>query len=445
MTHSQQIPPYSEESERGVLGSILVDGESVLSMCSEKGLPPEAFYVPAHGLVFRCCAYLAAHGHPVDVLTVSDELRKHRKLDEIGGSVFLDGLIDSTPTSAHADYYVDQMIEKHLLRKLIREGRVAVDKAMTEAGDAKAIIAEHINAVSLLVSERDGKLGKEAAWNEVRKQCVNAQSGHLPGLLTPWSMFNYATGGLPFSMVTVVAGRGGTRKSYLVNQMAVYASVESVSSAPGVYYPLEDGPEAAMRRAACLLANVDSWRYMRGVVDGKEMAEVDRAAQRIISSPLEFIGGRGMTVNDIALDVARGAKRKGWKYAIVDAFKDIGDSRKDLGERDIFISQSLCTIAEKTGVAMIVVHHVKKSIGEDDGFSSAADQRISLLDVTGRTEITHDARMVLILQCKKYRTIEGRPAIKDFVLDCQKNSHGPLGKIDLVLNEGTGRFTEGDR
>lgn len=107
VSRAGRVPPHSEEAERGVLGSILLDSARVMDICIERQISPEAFYVPAHRIVYEVMLDLAKLAAAIDILTVTEKLRTAGGLDSIGGTVFLDRLIDSTPTAAHAEYYAE--------------------------------------------------------------------------------------------------------------------------------------------------------------------------------------------------------------------------------------------------------------------------------------------------------------------------------------------------
>ena len=429
------------ESERSVLGSILQDYLRVVILCAEHGLEGDAFVDPRNALIYRACARIVSQGDPIDSMILAGQLKKKGQLDDAGGASYIDELIDSTPTASHAEYYIIEMKKKWMSRTIEAENRRAIE-SVRNGDDPEIIIADHMQKLSeLSVSKRVNT--KESIWDDVMKQSENASNGIMPGLLSPWPMFNRATGGAPRGLVTVVAGRGGTRKSFLVNQWALHAGVESPDRLPGVYFPLEDGPRVAMRRAACLMANTSASRMMRGRLSREELNEVDAQAKKLLRSGLEFAGGRGMRVEDIALTVARGVAKHGWQFVVIDAFKDLRGGSKDIGMGEVYKSGQLCDMADRHDIPVLVVHHIRKTAGENDGYGSKEDQFISLLDIKGRGEITDDARMVVILQCEKYRKEDKSPGLRNFRLDCQKNNHGKQGKVDLeLIDEDIGRFTE---
>ena len=133
VTKADRVPPYSEEAERGVLGSILLDSMKIMDLCIERQLIVESFYVPAHRIIFEALLDMSRRGMVIDVLTVAERLKAAGKLDDSGGAMCLDRLIDSTPTAAHAEYYTEQLmwvgtqLQFHRLSQLDHPGVVSAD------------------------------------------------------------------------------------------------------------------------------------------------------------------------------------------------------------------------------------------------------------------------------------------------------------------------------
>jgi len=450
--------PFHEDSERGLLGSILLEHILVMGLCHTEGLTQDAFYVPAHQMIYRVCDWLISNGKPVDSIIVAEQLEKYKQLDMVGGRKFLDGLIDSTPTAYHAEHYLEIVKSKWLLRKIADANRQSLDAVM-EGGDPSKIISSHIQRILDLADNRSGNLTKVQVAADVMKACDNAQSGIMPGLPSPWGYFNKGTGGAPFGVVSLIAGRSKTRKSYIAHQWGVHAGIESLHPIPGVYYPLEDGQHVAMSRAGCMLANVDSWKFLIGNVTNEEKEQVRNGMKRVVDSSYDIREGRGLGMSGLRLDVAKGVARHGWRYVILDAFKDLDGSGGE-GRSEEMTSKSLTDMAREHNLAVIVVHHVRKNRGEDRSDSDKENQYISQEDIRGRARIGDDARMICVLQCKRgrcsdpdvvswmrrndyeVRSDDDSIVYYDYLLDCIANNNGRTAAIPLDLNSGTGRFGE---
>ena len=116
--------PHSAEAERGIIGSILLDtqlGEDarVLDLCQAKGLVPDSFYEPRNRILYETFREMSGASAPIDAVTLAERLRATGRLDAIGGISVIQSLLDDTPTSAHAEYYIDIVRQKHLLRTMI--------------------------------------------------------------------------------------------------------------------------------------------------------------------------------------------------------------------------------------------------------------------------------------------------------------------------------------
>ena len=133
---TQRVPPSSEDAERGVLGSALLDASRVIDLCISRQITSESFYVQWHRVLFEQLVSMQNEGPPVDLLTVSQRLRDLSLLDQVGGNAYLEKLIDGTPTAAHAEYYIDIVRQKHLLRAIIDRSREAIDACYSGEDDA---------------------------------------------------------------------------------------------------------------------------------------------------------------------------------------------------------------------------------------------------------------------------------------------------------------------
>ena len=142
---TMRVPPNSLEAERGVLGSILLDAGSdsrVLDLCIENSISVESFVSPAHQLIFETVFEMSRAGVLIDPLTLCDRLRALERIEAIGGAATIQSLIDGTPTSAHAEYYIGILRQKHLLRKVIIAARDAERRCFNEAISADIILGE---------------------------------------------------------------------------------------------------------------------------------------------------------------------------------------------------------------------------------------------------------------------------------------------------------------
>lgn len=437
----EKLPPHDEKAEQGLLGAVLADdADFVVTKCVEHSLPPDAFYIPAHRLLWKCFMWLHGRGRPIDLITVASALGKRSQLDAAGGNMFLMHLVDIAVFS-HAEYYLKVILEKYAARQVIGIARETETAIMDEAADAdiRHIIASEITALEHVVVDKPKSRTKKHVWMEIRKRVERARNGEVIGLPSPWPVFNKYSGGAVRSNVTLIVGRSKTRKSYISMQWGLHASV--IAGIPGAYYPLEDGQERAMLRSACLLASMDPWRYERGSFTEDEGREVEDAAERIIASPFSILAGRGMTLDQRRLEIAKGVSSEGWQYVVIDAFKDMDWSGGDT-KIEARISNWICNIAEEFDISVILVHHVRKEGSRSRDIKLGEWEKIRKVDARGSSQITDGARMIIALQCQLKRNSKGQNIYTNYVLDVLDTNYGQPGAMSMDVDHTTGRFTE---
>ena len=161
MEENIKTPPHSAEAERGVLGAILLDAQSgddlrVLDLCLTHGIEPESFYDPRYRLLFETLLEMSKATMPVDALTLNNRLRETGRFDAVGGALAVEALVDSTPTSAHAEYYIDILRQMHVLRKLIATAQETERKCFSGDGRNADVILGDASRQTLLDSEGIG-------------------------------------------------------------------------------------------------------------------------------------------------------------------------------------------------------------------------------------------------------------------------------------------------
>ena len=171
----ERVPPHSEDAERAVLGCALQDAARILDLCIERQIAPESFYVRRHQCLYEAMLALHAERKPVDFVTVVDRLRETQLLDGVGGEEELARLIDGTPTTAHAEYYVQRVYENHLLRRIIDAARAVTEDCYRGEAEAEALLNE-AEAAFFGLGER--KVGVERTWKQlIDQEAVEVEDG----------------------------------------------------------------------------------------------------------------------------------------------------------------------------------------------------------------------------------------------------------------------------
>ena len=222
--------PHSAEAERGIIGSILLDtqlGEDarVLDLCQSHGLTPESFYEPRNRLLYETFREMSGLSAPIDAVTLTDRLRATGRLDRVGGIAAIQSLVDNTPTSAHAEYYIDIVRQKHLLRTMIQRARETEEKCFDETQSANAdILLGEVEEKFLGIG---GAASSRLEWKTAVENTLKAMdrlfdggAGQFDGLSTGFKYLDEKLLGLKPGDMIVVAARPSVGKTSLAMNMA---------------------------------------------------------------------------------------------------------------------------------------------------------------------------------------------------------------------------------
>lgn len=238
--NSGRIPPYSEEAERGVLGSALLDAERVVDAAIVQGITPDSFFVPAHQTLFEVLRGMMNAGKPVDLLMAGEELKRLGKLDEIGGGTFLERLVDGTPTAAHAEHYIQIVRGKEILRGIIETSRNAIDAAYGSEDEPEIIRGKYEAAFADLKNERGERKTAEELLETQIQRWEQARNTGCAGTPTGFRIFDRYFGGLMDAGYYVFSGEPGAGKTTLARNVAENLVMRQI---PATFFTLEQTAE----------------------------------------------------------------------------------------------------------------------------------------------------------------------------------------------------------
>lgn len=354
-----RVPPHSEEAERGVLGSMMVDAARAINVALERRITVDSFYIPAHRTIFQAILDLHEKGSPVDLLTVGQRLRELNKLDYVGGLSFVEGLIDSTPTAAALEHYADIVAEKYRLRAIIDAARAAAEAAYKGEDDAQSIASRLDLDVAAIVE----KAGDNAPLHQVAAQIIDEwespASAHKK-IRLPWSWLDVATGGGLTDELVYVAGQPSAGKTAWAVNLATSAARAGKKVA---FASLESAKRHLASRFIAHVGQVNTLSLRRQAAT-PELWLRARAA-------IEQIRALDLTVTDIPMtDIelrawARAQRARGrCDLLIIDNLKHVQPSRAYHSEPERFkaISERIKWLRDEIRVPVVVLHHLT-----DDG------------------------------------------------------------------------------
>ena len=307
MDHSNaRVKPYSEEAERGVLGSVMIDAEKVLGICTEQGVSESTFHVPSHGTLYGALMDMASKMMVIDQVTAGAYLEASEKMEVIGGWDLLNDLIDSTPTASHAEYYIGIIREKQILRDIISEATQAIDscyEADVDDGAENILARTQSNLFSISSTSR---FDKAETTGEAAEAVCDRWEGILDGTesfgLRPFlpeiaeTLGNFVEGNPYF----IAAEPGGGKSVFVQNQMTYWSLVNKV---PCAIASLEMTRRKLVSRILGDRGEFSSWAMDNNELGASSYARdilgnARKAAQEVASMPLH-ISDMPMNVDEI--------------------------------------------------------------------------------------------------------------------------------------------------
>lgn len=275
---NERVAPHSEENERAALGSVLLEVAAFSVLKNDVGLKPDAFYIPKHRLVWEAMEALAADGRPCDVLGVADFLKASGNLEKCGGPLFLDGLMENTPTAAHCEHYGEQVLAAWTRRRVIDAARRTEQMAMDLAQpDGRAAAAKGMEMLCEVLEEKRVGMTNEqymdAAIDRWRIQAdyrKNKKPTPLLGLSTGLPRLDELLNGLKPSLI-VLAARQSTGKTALEGQIS---SVVANQGYPVLRITQDSDKQELWDRDICRMAEVSLAKMERGWMFGADEQKV---------------------------------------------------------------------------------------------------------------------------------------------------------------------------
>jgi replicative DNA helicase len=457
------VPPHSSEAERGVLGSILLDAGNdsrVLDLCTENGITPESFFAPANELLFETLIEMSRAAAIIDPLTLNERLRALNRLDAIGGTAYLQALIDETPTAAHAEYYINIVRQKHLLRAVIDCARDAERRCYNEAVSADLILGE-VEQRFLGIADR--RAGAGLTWPQAIASamgCIDRLfslgAGAASGLPTGFANLDKQLKGLRSGEMIVLAARPSMGKTSLAMNIAECVALgrdiygrpmkgDHARPHPVDVFSLEMSTESLGLRMVCGLAGVPGFQIDRGSsIDPKKISQqLTRAATELGKAPIYVDDTGGLDVMDMRARARRMKKRNKIELIVID-YLQLCNCREFANQglqiKTSQISGQIKAMAKELKLPVIVLSQLSRA-PEQRGDKT---NKPKLSDLRDSGAIEQDADVVLLLRrpCKA----QGDPEYEDkrlAIVDVAKHRNGPTGEVRLDFDDSLTRF--GDR
>ncbi len=430
MADVSKLPPQNIEAEQSLLGSLLIDKDSIIRV--SEVLHASNFYRTAqHSPIYEAVQNLFERREPIDLVTVTEELKRNGFYDKIGGSAYLTTLVNVVPTSAHIEHYA-KIIKEHAIRRtLITQATKLIEKAYNE-GERVDELLEYAEAGIFALSQehvtRDFLQIKDALTESFdRLDELQKSSGKLRGVPTGFRDLDAKLAGMQNSNLLILAARPGVGKTSFVLNVAQHVAVKA--GMPVGIFSLEMSQEELVDRLLVAQADIDAWKLKTGRLDEKDFDRLSLAMGELAEAPIFIDDTPGISISEMRTKARRLQVEHGLRFLIVDYLQLIkGRNLENRVQEVSEISQQLKNLARELKIPVMAVSQLNRSV------ESRGTRRPQLADLRESGAIEQDADVVMFL----YK--EDPEKQEEVILDIQKHRNGATGDIPLIFRGDRTKF-----
>ncbi len=429
-----RIPPHNTEAEQSVLGAMLLDKEVIPTVTEI--LKSEDFYREDNREIFEAISELFDRAEPIDLITVSEQLKLRGTLERVGGLEYLTNLATSVPTTANARYYARIVEEKSILRKLIKAASDIVNMGYEDQEELAYILDRAERSIFDILQKRSTK-----GFTHIKDVLIETfnkleelynSKGHVTGVPTGFIDLDNKTAGLQNSDLILIAARPAMGKTAFALNIAQYAAVHA--RIPVAIFNLEMSKEQLVNRMLCSEVMIDSHKMRTGKLEDEDWKKIARALGPLSEAPIYIDDTPGLTVTEIRAKCRRLKLEKNIGLVMIDYLQLIqGRGRSENRQQEISeISRSLKILAKELNVPIITLSQLSR------GPESRSDHRPMLSDLRESGAIEQDADIVMfIYRDDYYNPNSDKPNIAEIII--AKHRNGATGTVELKF---MGQYTK---
>ena len=440
----ERVPPQNIEAEQSVLGAMLIDKEAIAK--ATEILSAEDFYREAHRVIFSAMLEIYNKNEAVDMITVTDILRRDNKLEDVGGIAYITSLANVVLTAANVKYHAEIVAEKSVLRQLVK---VSTEIAAMgyEANDEVGVLLDTAESRILEISNRK----KRADFTPISAVLMDSvqniekllnNKGGLTGIPTGFNDLDKLTSGLHPSDFIILAARPSMGKTALALNIVQNVALRAHNSVGGVprsvaFFSLEMSKEQLVNRMLCAEANIDSQRLRIGEMKEDDWTHLWDACDVMSKAKIYIDDTAGITVMDMRSRARRLKAEHGLDLIVVDYLQLMqgsgkrntsGDRQQEVSE----ISRSLKALARELDVPVLALSQLSR------GVEARQVKRPMLSDLRESGSLEQDADIVAFLYREDYYNPETENKHTELII--AKHRNGPVDTVNLFFHKQFTKF-----
>lgn len=448
-----QTPPQNIEAEKAVLGAIFLNGDALVDAMEQ--LTADDFYRRAHGLIFQTMVNLNDQDEAIDVVTVSDELKRLNQLEDIGGMPYIAELAASVPTAANVGYYAKIVAQKAVLRRLIQTATKIVTDTYSEDAPVDELLDQAEQSI-MNVNESRNQAGFKAikdvlnsTFEEIDR--LSQQGDTVTGLSTGYPDLDKMTTGLHDDELMILAARPAVGKTAFALNIA--QNVGTKTDKAVAIFSLEMSAESLVSRMLCAEGSINANHLRTGQLEEGEWQNLIVAMGSLSKAKIFIDDTAGIKMSEIRAKCRRLDKEQNGNLGlvVVDYLQLVESTGAENRQQEVSaISRQLKKLAKELHVPVIALSQLSR------GVEQRQDKRPVLSDIRESGSIEQDADIVSFLYRDDYYerddddnddggnggdSNDGEQDVGEVEVIIEKNRSGPRGTVKLLFVKSYNKFS----
>ena len=437
-----KLPPNDVQIEEVVLGELMLEKDAYMNVSDL--LVPESFYDPVNQKIYEAIQTLGLNQRPIDMLTVTEQLRQNGTLDEVGGVLHITELTSRVYSAANVEYHAKIIANKYLARRLITFASTIEGEAFDESNDVDELMQRaegQLFEISQTQLKRD-VTQIDPVLNLAIEQiqlAAHTETG-LSGLKTGYTQLDKMTSGWQNSDLIIIAARPAMGKTAFVLSMAKNMAIDY--NTPIAIFTLEMANVQLVKRLLSNIADLEGEKIKSGQLSTEEWDRLNNRLRSVYSAPLYLDETPGLSITELRTKARRLVRERGVKMIMIDYLQLMNASGMKLGSREqevSTISRSLKALAKELNIPVIALSQLNRST------ETREDKRPVLSDLRESGAIEQDADIVCFIHRPEYYTRSGFDKEENDIrglaeLIIAKHRSGAVGDVKLRFVKQFARF-----
>lgn len=422
-----RIPPHSVESEQSILGAILLDKDAMITV--SETIRANDFYKDAHRIIYECMIKLSNKNEPIDLITLTEELRKEGHLDDVGGISYITSLSTIVPTTSNVKYYADIVKEKSVLRKLIKASNEIISLGYDGSLKIEEVLDKAEKQIFDISQEKASDDFKSIntvlmdAYDTIER--LYTSKTEITGVTTGFKDLNKRINGMQRTDLILIAARPAMGKTAFSLNLVQNAALKGNASV--AVFSLEMSKEQLVQRMLSSQSSVELKKIKTGKLGENDWPRVIDAMAVLSNAKIYIDDTPGIKISELRSKCRKLKIEQGLDLILIDYLQLMeGDGNNESRQQEISkISRSLKIIAKELNCPVVALSQLSRAPEQ------RADHRPMLSDLRESGAIEQDADIVMFLYRDEYYHPDSeKKNIGEVIV--AKNRHGETGAVELV-------------